>query len=209
MTTTHAGSQCFQRPELKLLDRTFRPAEFLCDIFNGFLFDESLNDYVALIFGKAVHKLKQRRPAFDVVPARLIEVFGKLRIDRLLFPAAPIGDGIRRNPEQPYSKGHAAPLEPRKVRQCVMEYFRSQVLRFMPVLYTANNERINALKVCLIQFSEAARILLSVFDQLPFLLHRLYKRGREGKSHGGTIKSLKLYSDARDRQQWKHRFVVE
>ena len=59
MTATCTRPQILQCPELKLLDGALGSAEFLRDIANAFLFDETLNDDGALIFRKAVYELKQ------------------------------------------------------------------------------------------------------------------------------------------------------
>ena len=69
MTTTCSRSQILQRPELKLLDCALGSTEFLRDIANAFLFDETLNDDGALIFRKAVYKPKQGGSPLDLLPA--------------------------------------------------------------------------------------------------------------------------------------------
>src|SRR5215470_16556851 len=109
MATTHAGSQVFQRAKLKLLDCALRPAKFLSDVSDGFLFDESFEDDGPLIFRKTVNKLKQGCATFNVAPTRMVEVLSQFRGHRLLRSAAAIDDGVRCNPEQPYRKGRSAP----------------------------------------------------------------------------------------------------
>src|SRR5215471_173090 len=187
MTATHARSQAFQRPELKLLDRAFRPAEFLRNISDGFLFDEPFDNNRPLIFGKTLDELKQRRATLDFLPAGQIEIVRGRHFDGVFHLASPVRDSICRNPIQPYGERHTAPFEASDIFQSVMEHLRRQVFRLVPVVYTANDKRVNALKVRFIQFSEAAWILLRGFDQQPFLFHCLYKRPGQAKSHGRRL----------------------
>src|SRR5262245_33556638 len=189
MTATHTRFQAFQRPELKLLDRTFRPAEFLRNVSDGFLFDEPFDDNRALIFRENLDELKQSSAPLDFVPAGLIEIVCGRRFDRVFHLASPVRDSICCNPIQPHCERHTAPFEASDIFQSVMEHLGRQVLCFVPVVYTTNDKRVNALKVRFVQFSEAAWILLRGFDQQPFLFHCLYKRPGEAKSHGGIIRS--------------------
>src|SRR5437870_221507 len=80
----------------------------------------------------------------------------------------------------------------------MLKDFRSDVLGLVPVTHTSHNERVDAFEVSLVQFAEAPRIFLGGLDQQPFLIHYLYKRRRESKSHGSKIKtsigSLRWYS---------------
>jgi hypothetical protein len=171
MTATHARSQTFQRPELKLLDRTFGPAEFIRNVSDGFLLDKPFDDDRPLIFGKIFDKSKQRRAALDFLPAGPIEIVCCRRFDRIFHLASPVRDGICCNPKQPHRERNTAPFEASDILQSVMEHLRRQVLCVMPVVYSANDECINALKVRFVQFGEAAWILLRGFDQQPFLFH--------------------------------------
>jgi hypothetical protein len=65
-----------------------------------------------------------------------------------------------------------------------MKHFGGQILSFVPILHPANDEGVNPLKIRFVQFGEMARIFLRGLDQQSFLLHQLYKRVKDGKSHG-------------------------
>src|SRR5262245_141902 len=88
----------------------------------------------------------------------------KNRVRMLLRAPSPlIRNAVRRNPEQPNRKGNPSPFESGQIRQRMLKDFGSQIFSVVPVMYTANNERIDTLKVRLVQFREVTWILLSGF----------------------------------------------
>jgi hypothetical protein len=60
----------------------------------------------------------------------------------------------------------------------------------MAVLHTPGNERVNAVKVPLVQLAEPPRILLGGLDQQTLVVHsghHLYKRSGNAKSHAPIL----------------------
>ena len=73
-----ARAQSLQRPELELLDCALGPSEFLCDVANAFLFDETFDDDGPLVGRKIIDQPEQNDAAFNIRPMRLIEVVGSV-----------------------------------------------------------------------------------------------------------------------------------
>src|SRR5207248_3223117 len=68
-------------------------------------------------------------------------------------------------------EGDTAPLECGNIGESVLKHFRGHILSFMTILHTPGNERVNALKVPLIQLAEPPRILLGGLDQQALVVH--------------------------------------
>ena len=69
----------------------------------------------------------------------------------------------------------------------MLKHFGRQILCLMSVPHSANDKRVDTLKIRFVQVGKAAWVFLRGLNLQPFLLHRLYKRRGGVKSHARFV----------------------
>src|SRR5579859_4202929 len=168
MIAPHITAQGLQGAKLKLLYGPFRAPQLLRNLPQAFLLHKPAEDHQALVFGKALDKLKHHGAPFNfMVRAGLFQILRRdLLVLRFSLPA--VGQRIRGNPQEPRHERNAPPLEAPQLGKRLVEDLRSHVFRFLAVLYPSRNKRVDTGKVVLIQLRKAAWVMLGRLDQEPF-----------------------------------------
>jgi hypothetical protein len=155
---------------LKLLDRALATPEFSRDLAQTLLADEASDDHLPLIGWERVDELVKHDPPLDIVfHADLFQIVGR---DFLLLggPLPAIRKYVCCNPQEPCRERQAAPLEPRKAGQGLVEDLRRQILRLFAVSHAMRDVGVDSFKIVFVQLGKARRILPRRLDLQPLIV---------------------------------------
>src|SRR6266536_400434 len=124
MIAPYPFTKVLQCPQLKLFNRALTSSQFRRDLTQALLTNEAPDDHPPLIVWQRFDELVKHCPLLDIVfNADLLQV---VRYDFLPLsdPLPAIRKHVRRNPQQPCDERQAAPFEPRKAGQRLVEDIR-------------------------------------------------------------------------------------
>ena len=168
---THALAEALERPQLKLLDRAFRPMEGRSHLANALLLHEAHPDDLTLQVRQSIDLSIQRQPTFDVLGLAGIR---KIRWDvlRLWTASSPVvRQRVRGDPKEPGGYWNTTPLELTYRSECLLEHLGRDVLGVGPVCRPTAHERVDAIDVPVVELHEPRGIALHGFDQEPVIVH--------------------------------------
>src|ERR1700693_383305 len=172
--TLQARPQTAQGPELQLLHRALGLANLPRHFLYAFLLHKSQHYYSPLLRRQRVDQAKQHCPAFYFFEFRGLGLrgFNLSRFIRHLLPVRSlpaIRNQIRGNSKQPRRKRNAPPFKPPQISQCMMKYFRGQILGFRTISYAPHHIGIHSLEIILVELGKARRVLLRLLNQKPLV----------------------------------------
>jgi hypothetical protein len=169
MIAPYPFTKILQCPQLKLFDRTLAASKFRRDLAQTLLTDEAPDDHPPLIVGQRIDELVKYRPLLDIVfNSNLIEIIVHGFLARSRPPPA-IRKHVRRNAQKPCHERQAAPFEPRKASQGLVEDIRGHILCFFAVSHAPCDKGVDAFKIVLIQLGKAGGILPRCLNLQPLI----------------------------------------